>query len=220
MKWLRWIVCVCWSCCAVTVAWANAYDDFFVAIKQDNPAPVVVLLQRGFDPNTINPDGIPGVMLALRNASFKVAKVLIDHPQLDVNALTPHDESALMLAALKGRVDLVQTLLKRNADVNKTGWTPLHYAATGGHIAVMEILFDHHAYIDARSPNGTTPLMMAAMYGTPAAVQWLLDAGADWQQQNELGMTALQFAQKAQKADSVETILAFIRAQNKTGGAW
>jgi hypothetical protein len=219
MRSLRFLL-LCWLCAVVTATWASAYEDFFVAIKQDNPAPMVRLLQRGMDPNTINQEGVPGVMLALRIASFKVAKVLIDHPQLEVNALTQHGESPLMLAALKGQIQLVQTLLERDADVNKTGWTPLHYAATGGHVAVMQVLFDHHAYLDARSPNGTTPLMMAAMYGSPAAVQWLLDAGADWQLENEQGMTALQFAQKAQKADSVETIRAFIRAQNKTGGAW
>ena len=57
------------------------------------------------------------------------------------------------------------------ADVNKPGWTPLHYAATHGHLAIMDLLLEEHAYIDAESPNGTTPLMMAAHYGTPAAVK-------------------------------------------------
>jgi len=41
----------------------------------------------------------------------------------------------------------------------------------------MMLLLDEHAYIDAASPNGTTPLMMAAHYGTPSAVKLLLEAG-------------------------------------------
>ena len=81
------------------------------------------------------------------------------------------DESPLMMAALKGQQDLVTRLIARDADVNKPGWAPLHYAATGGHVAIMKLLLENHAFIDAQSPNGTTPLMMAAMYGSAAAVQ-------------------------------------------------
>ena len=84
-----------------------------------------------------------------------------------------------MMAAFKGHKELVRKLIARDADVNKTGWTPLHYAATSGHLEVMLILLDEHAYIDAESPNKTTPLMMAAKYGTTEAVRLLLEAGAD-----------------------------------------
>jgi uncharacterized protein len=203
--------------CAAPLLWAGAYDDFFIAIKQDNTTAVRGLLQRGLDPNTINPEGAPAVMMALRISSFKVAQLLLEHPQLEVNALTQENESPLMLAALKGQLKLVELLLQRGADVNKTGWTALHYAATGGHVQIMELLLDRHAYIDARSPNGTTPLMMAAMYGTKEAVELLLVAGADWTLNNEQNLTAMQFAQKANKTPTVQAISAFIRAQNQTG---
>jgi ankyrin repeat protein len=80
----------------------------------------------------------------------------------------------------------------------------LHYAASGGHVAVIEHLLEHSAYIDAESPNGTTPLMMAAMYGTPEAVKALIQAGADPTLQNQLGMSALDFAVQAQRNNSIE----------------
>ena len=38
---------------------ANSYEDFFKAIQFDNVRVVQGLLQRGFDPNTVNPEGIP-----------------------------------------------------------------------------------------------------------------------------------------------------------------
>jgi ankyrin repeat protein len=142
-------------------------------------AAVTALLSRGFDPDTRDPDGTPGLYLAVREPSLKVAEALIAWPKSNVEVRTAQDESPLMMAALKGHMGLVRQLIARDADVNKTGWTPLHYAATNGHVAIMRLLLDHHAYIDAESPNGTTPLMMAAHYGSPEAVKLLLEAGAD-----------------------------------------
>lgn len=198
--------------------WAGSYDDFFVAIKQDNAAGVQALLNRGLEPNLLSPEKVPAMVLALRLSSFKAAQVLINHPDLDVNSLSPENESPLMLAALKGQLLLCQQLMGRDSDINKTGWTPLHYAATGGNLAVIQLLLDNHAYIDAASPNGSTPLMMAAIYASPDAVKLLLESGADWNLKNEQDLTSLQFAMKAKKQETVEVISAFIRAQNKSGG--
>jgi len=105
---------------------------------------------------------------------------LIEWPKTQVEWRSDKDESPLMLAAIKGHVDLVNQLIAKDADVNKTGWTPLHYAASRGpRLAVIRILLEHSAYIDAESPNGSTPLMMAAMYGNAECVKMLLEAGAD-----------------------------------------
>ena len=126
-----------------------------------------------------------------------------------------------MLAALKGQQDLVTKLIARDADINKPGWAPLHYAATGGHVAIMKLLLDNYAFIDAQSPNGTTPLMMAAMYGSTAAVKLLLDEGADPLMKNEQGMTAIDFAKRANRSDAVELLSAApVRAKRPSDGKW
>lgn len=199
-------------------AFAGSYDDFFGAIKQNNDAKIAELLQRGFDPNTINPDGKSGLLLALQDESYKVAELLINAPGVQVESRNANDESPLMLTALKGNFALSQRLIKKGADINKTGWTPLHYAATNGHVNVMTLLLDENAYIDAASPNGTTPLMMAAHYGTPSAVKFLLEAGADPLLKNDQHLTALDFANRASRTDSAAIIAAFIRGSRK--GTW
>jgi ankyrin repeat protein len=196
---------------------AGSYEDFFMAIKQDTPSPIQNLLQRGFDANTIDPTGQTGLIMALREESFKAAEVLVNWPKTDVNVLNPKGESALMMAALKDQRDLADKLIKKGADVNKTGWAPLHYAATHGHLAIISMLLENSAYIDAESPNGTTPLMMAAMYGTPGAVKLLLEEGADPQLKNQQGLTALQFAQRAARPDAIEIISAAIRGKRPAG---
>jgi len=204
-------------CLFTSAAQAGAYEDFFIAIKRDDASTVQSLLQRGFDPNTIDPNKIHGLFLALREPSPKVAQVLIGAPKIDLNHLTEQGESPLMMAVFKGQVEIAQQMIKLGADVNKTGWTPLHYAATAGNTLLVKMLLENYAYIDAESPNKTTPLMMAAHYGTPGAVKLLLEEGADVSLKNDLGLTAIDFAQRANKTDSVEIIAAFIRAQQPKG---
>ena len=196
---------------------AGSYDDFFQAVLNDQPAPVKRLLDRGFDANTLDPKGLHGLYIALREPSLKVAQVLVEWPKTDVNILNAKDESLLMLAAFKGHQQLAEKLVKRGADVNKTGWAPLHYAASSGHLPIIAMLIENSAYIDAESPNGTTPLMMAAMYGTLEAVKLLLQEGADPTLKNVQGLTALQFAERAVRPDSVEMIAAAIRSKRPTG---
>ncbi len=196
---------------------SGSYEDFFVAIKKDDAAAVVTLLQRGFDANTRDEKGQHGLLLAMQEPSLKVAAVLMDWDKTTVESRNAADESPLMLASLKGLLPVVVKLIARGADVNKPGWAPLHYAATKGHLDVMNVLLENHAYIDAASPNGSTPLMMAALYGTPSAVKLLLEAGADPSLKNIQGMSAIDFAQRDKRIDSAEIIAAFVRSQQPKG---
>jgi ankyrin repeat protein len=204
-----------------SIASAGSYEDFFAAIKRDEPGAIRSLLQRGFDPNTIDPAGQTGLIIALREESLKAAEVLVSWPKIDVNLLNLKGESALMMAALKDQKELAEKLIKMGADVNKTGWTPLHYAASNGHVALISLLLENSAYIDAESPNGTTPLMMAAMYGTGAAVKLLLEEGADPQLKNQQGLTALQFAQRASRPDAIQALTSTVRSKPPApAGQW
>jgi len=199
---------------------AGSFEDFFRAVRSDNASSIKDLLNRGFDPNTRDEHGQTGLLIALREPSPKVIQVLLDSPKTNVELRNAKDESPLMMAALKGQQDLVTQLIARDADINKPGWAPLHYAATNGHVTIMKQLLDNHAFIDAQSPNGTTPLMMAAMYGSTPAVQLLLDEGADTQMKNEQGMTAVDFAQKANRPDAVRLLSTAIRSRKPSDGKW
>jgi ankyrin repeat protein len=186
---------------------AGSYDDFFQAIKRDDVRTLQNLLARGFDPNTLGPDFQPGLVHAIRVESVKAAKGLINHPAAKVEFRNSNDESPLMLAALKGLTEICELLIAKEADVNKPGWTALHYAATGGHVPTIRLLLEHNAYIDAASPNGTTPLMMAARYGFDASVYELLESGADPMLKNAAGLNAVDFAIKGRSPDSLTLIL-------------
>jgi ankyrin repeat protein len=202
------------------VVHANSFDDFFIAIKQDNVAVLRQLAQRGFDLNTLNSEGEHALFLAIRDDATGVAAFLVGQPKVNVEVRTAQGESPLMMAAIKGQLELASRLIARKAEVNKPGWTPLHYAVsrdTATSTAMVRLLLEHHAYIDAESPNGTTPLMMAAHYGSPGAVKLLLEEGADPLIRNQQGLTAIDFAHRANRAASADIIAAFVRARQPKG---
>jgi ankyrin repeat protein len=202
---------------AFSQAQAGSYEDWFRAAELDTPGTMVTLLQRGFDPNSVSPRGEHALYIALREGALKVADALVAWPKTNVDWENAQGETALMMAALKGHTDLARKLIERGAAVNKTGWTPLHYAATHGHLPIIAMLLEHHAYIDAESPNKTTPLMMAAHYGTAAAVKLLLAEGADPTLKNDLGLTAIDFANRASRQEAADMIAAAIRATAPKG---
>lgn len=184
---------------AIVVLSANAgsFDEFFIAIRNDNTSTLRALLQRGFDPNTADEKGQPGLTLAMQENSPRAAKLLLEQPGLKIDALNQAGESALMMAALKGDMPGVKMLLERGAKVNQSGWSPLHYAATGPEPDIVRLLLGRGAEIDATAPNGVTPLMMAAQYGSEDSVKLLLEHGADPSRHNQRDMRAADFAKLA-----------------------
>lgn len=177
---------------------AGAYEDYFHAVQIDDDDTVASLLKRGFDPNTIERDrGDSGLMIAIRENAMRVFAVLVNARNIDLDETAANGDTPLMLAAFKANKPAVEALLKNGATVNRSGWAPLHYAAAAGDNDIVQMLLDKSADLDARSPNGTTPIMMAARSRHILTVKLLLDAGADATLKNQQGMTAIDFARQA-----------------------
>jgi len=185
---------------------AGSYEDFFIAVRNDNAGLVRDLVERGFDPNTRDAKGQPGLTIAMQEQSLKAARVLLAQPAVDVDALNQAGESALMMAALKGNLTALALLLDRGARVSQPGWAAIHYAATGPEPRAVGLLLDRGADVNAASPNGSTPLMMAAQYGAEASVKLLLERGADAKRRNQRDLRAADFARLAGR-DSLTRML-------------
>jgi ankyrin repeat protein len=139
----------------------------------------------------------------------------MNSPDINLEAKARNGDTALMIAAYKNNKEAAQALLARNVQVNRPGWTALHYAASAGADDIVRMLLEKHAYIDAESPNKTTPIMMAAWAGHIWTVKLLLDEGADASLKNERGMTAIDFAEVGGHRDIVEGLTYRLRKAGK-----
>lgn len=159
-------------------------------------------------------EGTPLITVAARSASLGVMRYLIS-AGADVNARTPINETALMLAAFfeseersrnPGRRErhdeAVRILLGAGAELENHPYhyTPLSYAAYQGHDSAVRLLIARGARVDADAENGgtyiNTPLMMAAMQGHTSTALHLLRAGADAGIRVHGGHTAAELAVK------------------------
>ena len=184
---------------------AKQADAYFKAAQLDDERSMKALLAAGVNPNLMKKErGETGLMIAVREDSKKVFKILLNTPGIDLNLRARNGDTALMIASYKGDAAVVKALLDKEAEPNNTGWTALHYAAAIGNDEIVQMLLDASAYIDAGSPNQTTPIMMAARAGKILTVKLLLDSGADVTLKNDLGMTAIDLAKKFDHDDIAE----------------
>lgn len=202
LKWffLRLIIVLFIVFVPFAAVYAGSYNDFFAAIRADDVDTVSNLLSKGFDPNAPTEDGQTPLIAALKAGAEKTTRLLINTKGVDIERTNLNDETALMLASINGNVEIIKLLIQKGAEVNKPGWTPLHYAATKGDLGTLKLLISQSAYLDAESPNGTTPLMMAAKYGTYEAVRLLIEEGADPTLRNNLKLNATDFAEMTANA--------------------
>lgn len=175
---------------------AAPIDELVIAAELNDGRTVLSLLLKGVDPNQADGRGRKALFVAAREESLRALDSLLASPQTRVDDANAQGETPLMIAAIRGSLPAVKALVKRGAAVNRPGWTPLHYACSGPDNGVAAFLLAQGAEVNARSENGTTPLMMAARYGAGDLVPLLIEAGAEPRAANEQELTAADFAER------------------------
>ncbi|MCF0253866.1 MAG: ankyrin repeat domain-containing protein [Duodenibacillus sp.] len=174
--------------------WAN----FCGAVHRDRPDVVKEMLEKGFPVNVHCQDSDPALVRAIRMDNKRVVDVLLAARGIDVDMASDYGETALMLAAFKGDIELAKRLHAMGARIDGTqSWTPLHYAATNGHDKMVEWLLANKAQVNLQTGAGVTALYMAARKPSRKVVQQLLKAGAYRDLCNDKGQSPADAALRA-----------------------
>jgi ankyrin repeat protein len=170
----------------------NGYTPLFFAARSGHAAAVKTLLAGGADPKAASVTGSTPLMLAAASGSVETVSALLD-AGADINGKeSAREETALMFAAARNRVDVIRLLAKRGGNVAATSKVQDLYAFTeedaerrpaqGGaqrkpQVAGVDRNFVYTELIGYM--GGFTPLLFAAREGHTDAVAALLDTGAD-----------------------------------------
>jgi len=172
-----------------------------------------LLLDAGAHVDSPNPEGQTALMLVARTGNVEAAKLLVGRGA-QVNAREQFgQQTALMWAVARRHPAMVDYLLEQGAHIDarsidrdyrrhltkegraknldRGGLTSLLYAIRENCLSCVEILIQRGADLDLPDPDGTSPLLLAIMNSHWDIAKRLIDAGADIQQWDMFGQTAL-----------------------------
>ena len=191
-----WLVLLCLFCAS---AWAALPEpiEFGIAVERGDTRSVKRWFDEGLDPEYQADKLGTGLMIAAWNGNIEMMALFIEHGANPRRA-NRNGEQPLQLAAWGGHGEAVLWLLERGALLNRAdlNWGALHYAVFNGHDKLAHQLIERGAEVNARSPNGSTPLMLAAREGREDMAKFLLESGADPRVKNDWGDTALTLAMR------------------------
>ncbi len=158
------------------------------------------LLDAGADVDIALPQGETPLMLASRTSGVAAVRLLIEHGA-NVNVVERwQGETPLMYAAAHDRGEVAAALLAAGADVNArtplndlperkpairyfveiplAGLTPVMFAARHGAVSALRVLLEGGGDINAKTPEGFSPVVMALDNLHFDAAKVLVEAGA------------------------------------------
>lgn len=176
------------------------------AVRADNTAWVIDLVEKGARIDETDSSGMTPLGIAVKRQNLEMAKLLIDRGA-DVRAGSGDYGTPLHLAVMgrgpeeEANVEIAELLIARGADLEALGpiprWTPLHQAAAWGRVEMAELLIKRGANVNSRprDPGGQTPLHTAVMVKRSLPMASLLvDHGADLRARDHIGCTPLDLA--------------------------
>lgn len=127
-------------------------------------------------------------------------------------AAAPTEAEKLLRAAEAGDATRIEALLANGVDINsrdKRGFTPLMYAAANDRVETIAFLVRRGADLNARSDIGETAVICAIRYGRgkPETLKTLIDAGADVNTVMSDGGSALSWANRKKRPESIALLV-------------
>lgn len=183
-----------------------------LASRLGNLAVAKLLVKRGADPMRADAQGYTSLHHAAAGGSIGVIKFLVGAREMDVDADPTETLTPLMAAVRAGRMDSLEFLVGKGADVNEPslgGLTALHHAAEANQPEIAEYLIKKGCEPDQRDAFLKTPLHHAVEQcpeteSCLAVVEVLVDNGADRGALDTDGKKPLDYAMYNDDAELME----------------
>ncbi len=143
-------------------------------------------------------------------SSVAVMKILLAHPDCDINQQSDRYRTALHVAVWSNYVKGTQMLLRAGCDVNLKdhyGDTALMLAARKGYCELVEGLLKAGSVLNARDKEGETALHHAANHGYAEVVRLLLSQEAELEGKTMWGHTPLLMSVSNRHSDCALLLL-------------
>ena len=139
-------------------------------------------------------------------------------PPENLPEIVPVQMKSKMLKAVKAsEYSMVWALLSKGAnpddceDPNGAGWSPLHWAAKDGSVAICQLLVSKGANINVKDKSGQTPLHRAAYWGRIQVVDFLVYVGAALEVVDSANSTAADVARQRNNQE----VFAYLQQQKQ-----
>ncbi|XP_047043694.1 serine/threonine-protein phosphatase 6 regulatory ankyrin repeat subunit B-like [Lolium rigidum] len=174
-------------CGRTPLVWAITCKDGHVDI-------VSYLLDHGANPDNVDKTGFTPLHEAAKKGHCEVVELLLSRGAY-VDPFSTDNGTPLHVAAKHKQDSVMKILLDHHADCNKilgSFCSPLMLAIHSRSVKCVNLLLEAGA--DVKGMRTTTPLQSAAMGGLTDVLKPLLDAGADPDVRDELGLLPIQLA--------------------------
>ena len=175
-------------------------SELHIAVRQRNISKVSELLKQRVNVNSKSQKNHHSPLItAIQTGSIPMIELLLDYGAEIDNSKEMTDCNSPLFHAISyyPRLDLVELLLERGANLNfiDRGQKPtfedylLHHIIYRKYESLVPIFLKYGADIHCRDECGDTPLMIALLTGCESIALQLIEAGADINVSNPLGLT-------------------------------
>lgn len=177
---------------------------------------VRMLIDRGaiFDAQWSDLQGVMLLYCAATYGNVKIAELLLELGA-NVNSVTVHGQTPLLIACQMGHPQLVNLLISEGVCTTEKEVTPLDAAAMiddfiddyrRTNTEVAKLLVENGANVNAKMHTGGTRIFWAAFYGDIEIVTLLLSKGAETNHITIYGTTLLHYAVNGSSLEIVKLV--------------
>ncbi|XP_044757119.1 uncharacterized protein LOC123315483 [Coccinella septempunctata] len=144
-----------------------------------------------------------------RNDDMRIIDLLLQHEDIDINALNFEYSTPLLQSIKQGKVKVASHLIEKGADVDPQAFTvPLHLCVKKGLLELAETLIKAGADLNAKDVDKDTALHLAVYHTQQEILLMLLYYGAEiWK--NYIGLTPFLLSIQMRKFELSDILLRY-----------